>query len=209
MNAVQIDQLKQQFPLIETLQAYQETFWFTPHRYPLKEALEKVGLTAKDVSEAEARLARFAPYLAKVFPETQAQQGKIESDIVEIAHMQQALSSAKQVQLNGRFWLKKDSHLPISGSIKARGGIYEVLTHAEKLAMQAGLLKPEDDYSKLDQDSFRAFFSKYQIAVGSTGNLGLSIGIMSAKLGFRVTVHMSADARQWKKTNYVHSALTL
>ncbi|WP_227518063.1 hypothetical protein, partial [Acinetobacter baumannii] len=27
MNAVQIDQLKQQFPLIETLQAYQETFW--------------------------------------------------------------------------------------------------------------------------------------------------------------------------------------
>lgn len=199
MDAVQIDQLKQQFPLIETLQAYQETFWFTPHCYPLKEALEKVGLTAEDVSEAEARLERFAPYLAKVFPETQAQHGKIESKIVEIAHMQQALSSTEQVQLSGAFWLKKDSHLPISGSIKARGGIYEVLAHAEKLAIEAGLLKLEDDYSKLDQDSFRAFFSKYQIAVGSTGNLGLSIGIMSAKLGFRVTVHMSADARQWKK----------
>ena len=199
MDAVQIDQLKQQFPLIETLQAYQETFWFTPHCYPLKEALEKVGLTAEDVSKAEARLERFAPYLAKVFPETQAQHGKIESEIVEIAHMQQALSSTEQVQLSGAFWLKKDSHLPISGSIKARGGIYEVLAHAEKLAIEAGLLKLEDDYSKLDQDSFRTFFSKYQIAVGSTGNLGLSIGIMSAKLGFRVTVHMSADARQWKK----------
>ncbi|WP_459660253.1 D-serine ammonia-lyase [Acinetobacter calcoaceticus] len=199
MDAVQIDQLKQQFPLIETLQAYQETFWFTPHCYPLKEALEKVGLTAEDVSDAEARLERFAPYLAKVFPETQAQHGKIESEIVEIAHMQQALSSTEQVQLRGAFWLKKDSHLPISGSIKARGGIYEVLAHAEKLAIEAGLLKLEDDYSKLDQDSFRTFFSKYQIAVGSTGNLGLSIGIMSAKLGFRVTVHMSADARQWKK----------
>ncbi|MFW1761967.1 D-serine ammonia-lyase [Acinetobacter calcoaceticus] len=199
MDAFQIDQLKQQFPLIETLQAYQETFWFTPHCYPLKEALEKVGLTAEDVSDAEARLERFAPYLAKVFPETQAQHGKIESEIVEIAHMQQALSSTEQVQLRGAFWLKKDSHLPISGSIKARGGIYEVLAHAEKLAIEAGLLKLEDDYSKLDQDSFRTFFSKYQIAVGSTGNLGLSIGIMSAKLGFRVTVHMSADARQWKK----------
>lgn len=199
MDAVQIDQLKQQFPLIETLQAYQETFWFTPHRYPLTEALEKVGLTSEDVSDAEARLARFAPYLAKVFPETQAQHGKIESDIVEIPKMQQALPSTEQVQLSGAFWLKKDSHLPISGSIKARGGIYEVLAHAEKLAIEAGLLKLKDDYTKLDQDAFRTFFSKYQIAVGSTGNLGLSIGIMSAKLGFRVTVHMSADARQWKK----------
>lgn len=140
MKTVQLDQLKQQFPLIQTLQDYQETFWFNLSRYPLKEALTKVGLTEKDVKDAEGRLERFAPYLAKVFPETQALHGKIESELVEIADMQQALSVEKQQKLTGKLWLKKDSHLPISGSIKARGGIYEVLAHAEKLAIEAGLL---------------------------------------------------------------------
>ncbi|MGC3833006.1 D-serine ammonia-lyase [Moritella viscosa] len=73
------------------------------------------------------------------------------------------------------------------------------MQHAEKLAISAGLLRLEDDYSKINSEQFRAFFSQYKIAVGSTGNLGLSIGIIGASLGFQVSVHMSADARQWKK----------
>ena len=190
--------LREKFPLITELMALQPLSWFNPAIAPAAEALDDVGLTAADVADASARLARFAPYLAKAFPETQASGGVIESPVVPLPAMQAALGLASDM-MNGQLWLKQDSHLPISGSIKARGGIYEVLKHAETLALDAGLLKAGDDYSLLASDAVRAFFGQYAVAVGSTGNLGLSIGIMSARLGFRATVHMSADARQWKK----------
>ncbi|MHA3891153.1 D-serine ammonia-lyase [Acinetobacter sp. GXMZU3951] len=199
MNAQQIHRLIEQFPIVQTLIDLKEILWLNPNFTTLTAGLPYVGLNQADIDDARDRLTRFAPYLMQAFPETAKNQGIIESELVRIPNMQQQLGSQFGKKLQGTLWLKLDSHLPISGSIKARGGIYEVLCHAEKLALSAGLLKLDDDYSKLNQPEFKAFFSQYSIAVGSTGNLGLSIGIMSAQLGFKVTVHMSADARQWKK----------
>ncbi|MFC5587854.1 D-serine ammonia-lyase [Sporosarcina soli] len=190
---------KDQHPLLNELISLKEVFWTNPHIEKFQRGMDKSPLTQEDVRDAEERLKRFAPYIAKVFPETKEMNGLIESPMVRIPSMKQFLEQLYQQPLVGELLLKCDSHLPISGSIKARGGIYEILKHAETLAFQHQLLTIQDDYSILDSDKFRTFFSQYSIAVGSTGNLGLSIGIMSAKLGFNVTVHMSADAKQWKK----------
>ncbi|ELO0859994.1 D-serine ammonia-lyase [Citrobacter amalonaticus] len=204
-----IQKLIAQYPLVEDLVALRETTWFNPGTTSLAEGLPYVGLSEQDVKGAHARLARFAPYLAKAFPETAASGGIIESEVVAIPAMQQRLEKQYGQKISGEILLKKDSHLPISGSIKARGGIYEVLTHAEKLAREAGMLTPDEDYSVLLSPEFKAFFSQFSIAVGSTGNLGLSIGIMSARIGFNVTVHMSADARAWKKAKLRSHGVTV
>ncbi|MFM5524559.1 D-serine ammonia-lyase [Aeromonas veronii] len=199
MKNIDVQQLTAQFPLVQSLIALEPVTWFNPNTTTLAAGLPYVGLDNNNVADASARLARFAPYMCEAFPETRTSNGILESEIAAIPAMQATLNQRYGVEVTGRLLLKKDSHLPISGSIKARGGIYEVLTHAEQLAIKAGLLCEEDDYRKLFSDEFRQFFSQYSIAVGSTGNLGMSIGIMSAKLGFTVTVHMSADAREWKK----------
>ncbi|HDG1666855.1 TPA: D-serine ammonia-lyase [Kluyvera ascorbata] len=204
-----IQTLIAQHPLVEDLVALKETVWFNPGTTSLAEGLPYVGLTEHDVQDAHARLTRFAPYLAQAFPETAATGGIIESELAAIPAMQKRLEEAFGQHINGELLLKKDSHLPISGSIKARGGIYEVLTHAEKLALEAGLLTTKDDYRVLLSPEFKQFFSQYSIAVGSTGNLGMSIGIMSARIGFNVTVHMSADARAWKKAKLRSHGVTV
>ncbi|HMN20659.1 MAG TPA: D-serine ammonia-lyase [Ottowia sp.] len=185
--------------LLADLMAARACAWFNPRLQPAAVALPEAGLGAAEVQEAADRLRRFAPWLAEAFPATRASGGIIESPLVAVPALQAALDARRGMVLPGRLWLKLDSALPISGSIKARGGIHEVLRHAERLALDAGLLALQDDYRRFAAPELRALLGRHRIAVGSTGNLGLSIGIIGAQLGFQVTVHMSADARQWKK----------
>jgi len=183
--------------LLDELKELKETIWFNPKYRSFDEVKDSLPISYEDVLEAEDRLNRFAPYLKVVFPETI--DGIIESPISIIENMKKTMEKNYNKKIYGNLILKRDDLLPIAGSIKARGGIYEVLKHAEELAIENRLLKYEDDYSILAEDKFKEFFLKYTIQVGSTGNLGLSIGIISAKVGFKVVVHMSSDAKEWKK----------
>ena len=181
------------------VRAAEETVWVNPRLLPFDvvDGLSQLVVSDEDIADAAARLRRFAPFIRRAFPETAETDGLIESPLRAVPAMQARLSDAYGAEIPGRLLLKMDSHLAIAGSVKARGGIYEVLKHAEGLAMDAGLLTWEDDYAKIAD--LRDFFARYTVQVGSTGNLGMSIGIMSAAIGFRVRVHMSADAKAWKK----------
>ena len=183
--------------ILEALKAARETCWINEEIRPFSEEKERLLLKKEDIAEASARLNRFAPLIEKLFPETAKDQGLIESPLREIASAKAELEKKYGELPDGRLFLKCDSHLAIAGSVKARGGIYEVLKHTEELAFAHGILKKGDSYEKLLEH--RDFFAGYKMQVGSTGNLGMSIGIMSAALGYQAIVHMSADAKEWKK----------
>jgi D-serine dehydratase len=156
-------------------------------------------LSIVDIYDAEARLNRFAPVLKKLFPELEKSKGIIESEIIEIPAFKNYLLEEYDLSINN-LYIKADHSLPVSGSVKARGGIYSVLCIIEKVALKEKILSSfDDDYLKLCEDKVKEIFKCYTLSVGSTGNLGLSIGISGKAFGFNVEVHMSSDAKEWKK----------
>ena len=199
MCDLSMESLLKKDPVLPWVAAAEEVLWLNPGLQSAETALPPMELGMADILDAEARLQRFAPFIRERFPETAPRGGLIESPLTPIPRMQRLLEERFGAVIPGRLLLKQDSHLAIAGSVKARGGIYEVLKHTEELAMENGLLSETDDYAKLASPEMREFFSRYTVQVGSTGNLGLSIGIASAAVGYKVIVHMSVDAKQWKK----------
>lgn len=195
---IDIDKYISQQPALANIKDQKPTFWANPYRLPENEIWNHEEFGLADVEAAEADLERYAPLIAKIFPETAKTHGIIESKLKKLDKMQAAVE--KNHEFHGQLYMKMDSDLPVVGSIKARGGIYEVLKHAENIALKEGLLfSKEDDYTKLVTPTAKKLFSQYKVQVGSTGNLGISIGITAAALGFQAIVHMSYDAKKWKK----------
>jgi D-serine dehydratase len=162
------------------------------------EVLPHLGISRADLDAAARRLRRWAPSLAILFPELRDSHGMIESRLIPLPAM--AAGRVTGAEILGTAFIKADHDLPVAGSIKARGGLYEILVYAEKMGVAAGLMQPDGDPYALLTGEARQVFSNLRVGVGSTGNLGLSVGIMASALGFRTMVHMSSDAKEWKKS---------
>lgn len=177
----------------QTLRALQERrafFWANPdHSATLAPDAVIDGL----IEKAQDRLARAARLVQKLFQLPSAGTGRpaIRSALIPLTGL--------SPQISGPFFAKGDHALPVAGSVKARGGFHEVIAYAERLAIAAGLIDEGADLASLAEPRAKAVFARHSIVVGSTGNLGMSIGLCGAALGFRAVVHMSVEAKEWKK----------
>ena len=190
-------------PLLLRLAREEPLTWWNPAAGTAARGLADSGVDPGSVDRAAERLERFRPWIAQAFPETAAAGGLIESPLQDAPAWQEWAGVR-----GGRVLLKRDDILPVSGSVKARGGVHEVLQYAESLAVQHGLLPATaaagGDSGPLDStafgtERFRRLMGEHRVVVGSTGNLGLAIGIVASALGLQATVHMSTHAQQWKK----------
>lgn len=143
------------------------------------------GLIGEDeVAAAAARMERFAPLLATLFSGAQWD-GRVRSDLIDYPGS------------DGQWLVKGDHALPMTGSIKARGGVHELLCFIEDIALRHQLLS--DDVTALAGPAARAVFARHRVVVASTGNLGYSIGLVGRALGLATEIHMSHEAKAWKK----------
>lgn len=183
-------------PARDDVLAGRPALWLNPNLKANGIADPSLPIRAAQVKEAEDNWQMLAPLLETCFPELKASKGRIQSKLIEAEDLRGALGYGTSQY--GRVFVKADGDLPVAGSIKARGGVYEVFMHAKKMAEKRGILTPGGDITVLAGEQARALFNQHTIAVGSTGNLGLSVGIAARALGFRAVVHMSSDAKQWK-----------
>lgn len=195
-----LEKWENDIPVLKDIMETKSVFWNNQFKDDFVTASKNSKFSKLDVMDAESRLARFASFIEKAFPETKETNGIIESKVSAIPSIKAELERYYNTTIEGKLLLKRDDTLPIAGTIKARGAIYEVLKHAETLALENGLLKSiNENYTVFSSEEFHDFFSKHKIMVGTTGNLGISVGVMGAKLGFEVIVHMSVEAKEWKK----------
>ena len=171
--------------LLIRLQAHEPLLWINPQIRCQRDSFDPTA-----VDEADRLLRRAGPLMARGIPEIRPE-GLVESPLLEADALRDALAGS------GRWLLKADHQMPLAGSVKARGGFHEVLEFAERVATGLGWVG--DDFAELGDQPWRDRFAEYRLVVGSTGNLGISIGLISRMLGFRAQVHMSREASEWKK----------
>lgn len=180
--------------VMEDMRERRPVVWRNPRRLPIAEVARDLPWQKAHLEAAHSRFDRLAVLLGHDIrsPLRRLPAGDAFGDGVE-----QGGRVKRGGEHSRRLFAKCDNELPVAGSVKARGGFYEVLLHAERVAAASGLdLSVAADRGRIADSGI---LSGRMVSVASTGNLGLSVGLAGRRLGFRVRVYMSRDAREWKK----------
>ena len=86
-----MDKKFMEIPVVKKIAAAEEAAWVNPGLRPYGEV--SLEVTMEDIEDAEDRLARFAPFIVKCFPETADRGGLIESALTPVPKMQAYLES--------------------------------------------------------------------------------------------------------------------
>lgn len=173
----------QNSPALQALRTGEDALWLRPGGPARFEDVPTL-VSAAEIGDAADRFERFAPILARLFADRDWD-GQVRSDLFAFP---EAAGAPPRL-------LKGDHALPMTGSIKARGGVHELLAHIEHFAHAAGIALDDPAATA----AARPAFARLRILVASTGNLGYSIGLVARAFGVSVDIHMSRDAKAWKK----------
>ena len=115
-------------PILEDVISLKPITWLNPQKKLMKE-MPEFSIGMEEIIAVEKLWERFAPFFMAAFPQTIPSKGILESPLVEINAMKKVLNQ-QHPKIEGKLYLKCDNALPIAGSIKARGGFYEIMHYA-------------------------------------------------------------------------------
>ncbi|MCJ1960984.1 D-serine ammonia-lyase [Novosphingobium mangrovi (ex Hu et al. 2023)] len=177
------------------VRAGKPVLWINPERAATVPGGQGDAIDRRDFAEACEAWQAMQPLLLALFPRDVGERG-VASDLLALDRgLVPGLGDTEAT-----VYLKRDDSLPVAGSIKARGGFFEVVRHAHAACVEAGIFAGDAPFEALREPRARAFLATRRLLVASTGNLGLSVGLIGRALGFAVDVHMSRDAKDWKKS---------
>lgn len=182
---------------IRQLETGERTVWISPKAGGA--APFDAVTAARHIADAEQLWSRFAPALAELF-ETPDGCGRVQSPLLKYPR---PIIGGKPV------YVKADHALPITATVKARGGVFALLRIVELIAKEAGLIADTGSYVTLTSAQARAILSAHTVVVASTGNLGFSIGLVARAFGMKAEIHMSGCAQTWKKQRLHNMGVTV
>lgn len=98
---IDIDKYIAEQPALEDIKQQKPTFWVNPYKVSEEQIWDNEEFGLADIEAAEADLERYAPLIAKLFPETASSNGIIESKLEKLDKMQAEIE--KNHEFHGQF----------------------------------------------------------------------------------------------------------